>query len=313
MAKASTKVAPRAKPTPKPEVTTNKTAVLVPLDSLVPYDKNPRDNSAAVDAVAASIKEYGFLVPIVVDKDNVIVAGHTRYAASVKLNLSEVPVLVADHLTERQVQAFRLIDNKTAELATWDFDLLAGEVSELMDSGIDLVAFGWSQEEVDCLADLVGSTALSDGLDEDAGDDDIVNRHANDGVNSAVQANKGSSVVSKDPKSVRVAVGEINFFVDIELYRNWAHEIRKANGFDMGRVVAHLSGLLGLEARPMNRTPKQIEQEKAEAAKAIEEEVKATGRTRQAVVREAAINRRRPAPPKTAEHTLRDAVDAAEA
>lgn len=85
----------------------------MPISELVPYANNPRNNDNAVDAVAASIREFGFKVPIIVDKDNVIVAGHTRLKAAEKLGLSSVPVIRADNLTEEQVKAFRLADNKT--------------------------------------------------------------------------------------------------------------------------------------------------------------------------------------------------------
>ena len=96
-----------------------------------PYEKNPRINDNAVEAVANSIRDFGFKQPIVVDGDMVIIAGHTRYKAAKKLKLKTVPVLVADDLTEEQVRAYRIADNSTAELATWDFDLLLPEIEGL--------------------------------------------------------------------------------------------------------------------------------------------------------------------------------------
>src|SRR5205809_2575984 len=92
-----------------------------PLSSIRPYEKNPRLNDAAVDAVAASIKEFGFRAPIVVDADNVIIVGHTRWKAAHKLGLERVPVHVATELTPTQAKAYRIADNKTAEIAEWDF------------------------------------------------------------------------------------------------------------------------------------------------------------------------------------------------
>lgn len=89
------------------------------IDSITPYENNPRNNDNAVDAVAASIKEFGFRVPIVIDGSGVIVAGHTRHKAAQKLGLQKVPCIIADDLTPEQVKAFRLADNKVAELATW--------------------------------------------------------------------------------------------------------------------------------------------------------------------------------------------------
>lgn len=98
------------------------------VDSLIPYANNPRLNDNAVDAVAASIKEFGFKVPIVVDGENVIINGHTRLKAAHKLGLKQVPVIVADDLTPEQVKAFRLADNKTGELAQWDMAKLGIEL-----------------------------------------------------------------------------------------------------------------------------------------------------------------------------------------
>jgi len=88
------------------------------IDELIVYENNPRNNDEAVEAVANSIKEFGFKVPIIIDKDNIIVAGHTRLKASLKLGLKEVPCIIADDLSDDQIKAFRLADNKTSELAT---------------------------------------------------------------------------------------------------------------------------------------------------------------------------------------------------
>lgn len=110
------------------------------LSEIKPYKRNPRNNEPAIDAVAKSIKEFGFKVPIVIDKDGEIVAGHTRYKASQKLGLKEVPCIVADDLNEDQIKAFRLADNKTNELATWNEELLA---LELADIKLDMTGFGF--------------------------------------------------------------------------------------------------------------------------------------------------------------------------
>lgn len=101
------------------------------VSELKPYEKNPRVNDNAVEYVANSIKDFGFKVPIVIDKDNIIVAGHTRLKASKKLGLKEVPCIVADDLDEEQIKAFRLADNKVSELASWDFELLGDELEDL--------------------------------------------------------------------------------------------------------------------------------------------------------------------------------------
>ena len=103
------------------------------LAELTPYRNNPRKNDAAVDKVAASIVEFGFKVPVVIDKNGIIVAGHTRYKAAQSLGMSEIPCIVADDLTEEQIKAFRLADNKVGEFAEWDFDLLADELQDISD------------------------------------------------------------------------------------------------------------------------------------------------------------------------------------
>lgn len=114
---------------------------------IIPYERNPRQNDEAVKYVMESIKEFGFKVPIVIDKDNVIVAGHTRLKAAKKLKLDEVPCIVADDLTDEQIKAFRLADNKVAEKAEWDFDLLECELDELIDFDMSLFGFEEDVEE----------------------------------------------------------------------------------------------------------------------------------------------------------------------
>lgn len=107
-----------------------------------PYEKNPRKNDDAVKYVAASIKQFGWKVPIVIDKDGVIVAGHTRYKAALELNIKEVPCVIADDLTPEQIKAYRLADNKVAEKAFWDFDLLDEELDGIFD--LDMSDFGFN-------------------------------------------------------------------------------------------------------------------------------------------------------------------------
>ena len=110
------------------------------LDEIKPYENNPRFNDDAVQYVANSIKEFGFKVPIVIDKDNVIVAGHTRYKASLLLGLNKVPCIVADDLNEEQIKAFRLADNKVSEKASWNIELLSEELEDL---DLDMEQFGF--------------------------------------------------------------------------------------------------------------------------------------------------------------------------
>ena len=106
---------------------------MVSLSDLKPYENNPRHNEYAVQKVANSIKEFGFKVPLVIDKNNVIVTGHTRYKASEMLSITEVPCIVADDLTEKQIKMFRLADNKVSEFSAWDYELLTNELETLED------------------------------------------------------------------------------------------------------------------------------------------------------------------------------------
>lgn len=117
----------------------------LPIGELTPYLKNPRKNDKAVDIVARSIKEYGFLVPIILDKDKIIVAGHTRLKAAYQLGLKEVPTILAENLTEEQVKGFRIMDNKANEYAGWDFEILQTELKDLKDLGFDLANTGFSE------------------------------------------------------------------------------------------------------------------------------------------------------------------------
>lgn len=110
---------------------------------LIPYENNPRINDGAVEAVANSIKEFGFKVPIVIDADNVVVAGHTRLKAAERLGIEAVPCIVADDLTPEKVKAFRVADNKTAELAEWDFEKLEEELQKLSSLDFDMSQFGF--------------------------------------------------------------------------------------------------------------------------------------------------------------------------
>ena len=119
------------------------------LTELKPYGKNPRRNEAAVDYVAKSIKEFGFRQPIVIDKNGVIVAGHTRYKAAEKLKLDTVPCVVADDLSEQQIKAYRLADNKVAEMAGWDYNLLGDELEELADFNMSDFGFTMEDNEID--------------------------------------------------------------------------------------------------------------------------------------------------------------------
>lgn len=135
---------------------------LWPIKDIRPYANNPRVNDQAVDAVAQSIQEFGFRQPIVVDEHGVIIVGHTRYKAALKLGLKKVPVHVATGLTPAQVKAYRLNDNKTAELADWDHDRLVQELAELEKMAFDLDLLAFSADEMQELIEPQGRPGRTD-------------------------------------------------------------------------------------------------------------------------------------------------------
>jgi hypothetical protein len=151
---------------------------LVSIDELKPYDKNPRFNENAVDSVAKSIEQFGFRTPMLLDKNGVIIAGHTRLKAAKKLGLKQVPVIYCDDLTETQAKALRLVDNRTNELAVWVPDILKSEVIEIEEAGLDLDGF-----EMDSLID---SFSVDVGLNKME-----VNTNAGDAEDVEFEESKG--------------------------------------------------------------------------------------------------------------------------
>lgn len=196
---------------------------------LFPYANNPRDNEAAVQSVANSIRDFGFLVPIVVDGSNSIVAGHTRWEAAKLLGLQEVPVIVADHLTPQQIAAFRLVDNKVSELARWDYDALAGELAALSNSGINFTNFGWTQEEIDCLSDTVQEDCLSAGA-----------------VTTLENEEHRRRAQQRAPGQARFVLSEFVFFIPQSVMRRWSSHIRVHCDYDEAAITNHLKDLLGI-------------------------------------------------------------------
>src|SRR5574344_443251 len=132
--------------------------VTMKIADLKAYENNPRKNEKAVNAVANSINSFGFKVPVIIDKNNVVVAGHTRLMACKKLGIDEVPCVIADDLTEDQIKAFRIADNKTAELADWDFDKLKEELGSI---DIDMEQFGFTD-----LEKIMDREVMEDEFDE---------------------------------------------------------------------------------------------------------------------------------------------------
>ncbi|MEI8369776.1 MAG: ParB N-terminal domain-containing protein [Planctomycetia bacterium] len=141
------------------------------ITDVLPYGRNPRKNEGAIDAVAASIREFGFQQPIVVDAEGVIIAGHTRYQAAQRLGLERVPVVVAKDLTPAQVQAYRLADNRVGEIAEWDDTLLAGELRELSNGGWhSLEGLGFTADELDSLLSPLAAEVEAADDQADAGE-----------------------------------------------------------------------------------------------------------------------------------------------
>lgn len=118
------------------------------ISEIKPYEFNPRKNAKAIEKVAASLREFGWKQPIVVDEQNVVLAGHTRLAAAIALNYEVAPVVVADGLTDAQKAAYRIADNKTAEYSEWDKDLLQKEFARLMELDADLTSTSFSLEDI---------------------------------------------------------------------------------------------------------------------------------------------------------------------
>lgn len=135
------------------------------VDELIPYAKNPRKNDEAVQYVAESIRQFGFKVPIIIDTNNVIVAGHTRLRAAKQLGIEEVPCIVADDLTDEQIQAFRLADNKVAEIAEWDDSLLKIELDDIVN--IDMGDFGFEFDEEEIEKEIEPEVEFTEVLEED--------------------------------------------------------------------------------------------------------------------------------------------------
>jgi ParB-like chromosome segregation protein Spo0J len=135
---------------------------MVNIEDVRPYEANPRINDDAVDAVAASLREFGFRQPIVVDDQNVIIVGHTRWKAAKKLGLKQVPVHVARDLSPEKIKAYRIADNQTATLAEWNYDLLPIEIKDLQTANYDLSLLGFDAEALAQLLDPGAQAGLID-------------------------------------------------------------------------------------------------------------------------------------------------------
>ena len=200
------------------------------INDVLPYAYNARKNAKAVDAVANSIQNFGFIVPIVVDDENNLAAGHTRIEAAKKLGMHEVLAVRASHLTADQIDAFRLVDNKVSELADWDTDLLGPELARLQDTGLfNFTEFGWTQEQIDCLAEVVP--------------DDCLDAAA---VAPARERPEGHITERRAPQQVRLVLGEHVIFISTTQYRNWIDGLRRHHNYDQASIDADIKNRLGI-------------------------------------------------------------------
>ena len=149
---------------------------LVKIDDIKPYESNPRINDPAVDAVAASLREFGFRQPIVVDEAGVIIVGHTRWKAAKKLGLAKVPVHMAKDLTPEQIKAYRIADNQTASIAEWDYELLPIELKDLQAADFDLDLLGFDAEALAQMLDPGVQEGLADPDEVPAPPDEAITR-----------------------------------------------------------------------------------------------------------------------------------------
>ena len=192
---------------------------LMGIDKLVPYARNPRITAHAVDKVAASIKEFGFRQPIVVDSEMVIVVGHVRYEAAQKLGLKKVPVHVMEGATAEQIKAYRIADNRTGEEAEWDKALLHLEISELDAVAFDNTLLGFNDEELNSLK--LGLEGLQDGID-------------------------GEEQGEVEEADTSATIGPYRFVIDRDDFLQWIENIKQRVGFDKEAIVAEMKKRLGL-------------------------------------------------------------------
>ena len=136
------------------------------LKDIKPYENNPRKNEKAIEYVANSISEFGFRAPIMIDKDSVIVCGHTRYEAAKTLGMENVPCIMAEDLTDEQVKAYRIADNKISEHSAWDNELLTQELEELQGLDFDLSVLGFEEWEIDNFLNAISDDELQDFFEE---------------------------------------------------------------------------------------------------------------------------------------------------
>lgn len=204
-----------------------------PIDKVIPYDKNPRQNDEAVQYVAESIKAFGFINPILLDASGTIMAGHTRLKAAKQLGLKEVPVVYVDDLSEEQARAFRLADNKTAEFAEWDEGLLEQELAEILELDMSLFGFEGESSLADDLADDKYTLAVNIPQYEITGDCPSFKDMLDTDKSSELVAEIEASGVSEDEKQFLIAAAQRH---NVFNYRNIAEYYAHASA-EMQRLM----------------------------------------------------------------------------
>lgn len=202
---------------------------ILDINEIEPYEYNPRKNERAIESVANSIRSYGFMVPVVIDADNVLITGHTRIEAAKTLGMTEVTAIRAEHLSPEAVAQFRIIDNKVAEIAEWDHEMLATEIQKLAEYNVDWTQYGFNQNEIDCLGQMVADDCL-----ETANLQTV-----------ASEASRSAEAV-RAPAQTRFVFGEVVFFVPQAEYRRWLDGIRSLHDFDKEQIENEIRRRLGL-------------------------------------------------------------------
>lgn len=205
------------------------------IDELKDYEFNPRDNHDAIQYVANSIRQFGFTNPIVIDKDDVIIIGHTRKAGAKLIGMTRVPTIKVEHLSDEQVKAFRIVDNKVGEIATWNYELLAREIQAL-GSSIDMIELGFAAEQIDCLSAMVEEDCLS-----------VANSlMTGSGLDTRAGGNAPTSN-STAPATTRWVLGELVITMPAEVHRAWITALREECEFDQKTMINTIYSKLGVD------------------------------------------------------------------
>lgn len=200
----------------------------VDINDIQPYEFNARHNQEAIAAVAESIKQFGFIQPVVIDDNGVLAAGHTRTEAAKLLGLAEVLAIRASHLRPEQIAAFRLVDNKVGEIATWDNELLANEIRTL-EGMFDFSTMGWDQTELDCLGQLVAEDCLSTG-----------------GIVPQETADRAATTTRRAPTQTRIVIGDFVMFRPSSSVRNFLDGLRRAHDSNSESMATDIADRLGI-------------------------------------------------------------------